>query len=304
MSVVSTYKIPVLISSYSIYNITRPGNHSPNSIGFANRPASKTPPPIGAIVGGTVGGVALIAAIIGGFFALKYFRRMSLRPAGTSLQHEDSRADTKIEIDKAQYANILPHHDSHGMYSPPLSATSRHPLLSEPLSPLYQYEDLSDTDAATAGSPLPSPTTSYLQRGSTFVVEPFVLPVPQASAPSQASKGRHVQQWVQRSSGTSEITSSGPESVYTAPGPSYAVDPYVLPAAEADYLPTGAKSSRARQSRQESAPPAYEWPHTSPSMVNASDGHPATPTLVDFSSNTESHNALPTDGKSQPRSKS
>ncbi|EJD04479.1 acid protease [Fomitiporia mediterranea MF3/22] len=130
-------------SLYLIFVVGRPGSGVPNSVGIVPRAAQSSKTDVGAIVGGTIGGVVGVAILVGGAYMLGRRRR-----AKTSKKDGDAspskigektgfvanhNKDEGSDEGGAQYAtHALPHYGPQ-KYSPstPSTAYTARPLLPE-----------------------------------------------------------------------------------------------------------------------------------------------------------------------------
>jgi len=212
----------------SIFVIGRPGSGVPNTVSIANlfKQSSKTN--VGAIVGGVVGGIAIIAAVALAVFFLVVRKRRNERRAPSAIAKEEAAAAAAAggmekyydEHGAAQYANPMrnSYASRNGLPTPPHSAfttTSSHPLLPEPHSPQSPRLSVPGapmapmtyvTPMAGASSYNTSDAGSYGARSSTIyttadgqnvAIDPYMIPPAQHSPPTTAGLSRNmkVESW-------------------------------------------------------------------------------------------------------------
>lgn len=147
---------------YIIFNIANPAFGQPDQVGFANRKNGSSTP-VGAIVGGVIGGVALIALIIGGFF---YLRIRSRKPEGDVFGEGMFVSEPKVEPFVYNPEPEPAQSNQAGTYD---FQNGQSPAVNTPLLPPPSYEQshpstsVSDSNAGRSSmytSPGSTPTTN------------------------------------------------------------------------------------------------------------------------------------------------
>ena len=114
---------------HSIFVVGFPNSSVPSQIGFGNRVTQKKSKNVGAIAGGTVGGVIGLALIILAAFLFVRHRRRHSSSSHTSVSY--SQRDDESKAQYITYAGS----SAYGSPSPPSTAGLYRPLLPEPQSP-------------------------------------------------------------------------------------------------------------------------------------------------------------------------
>ena len=143
----ATYE-PALNALRSIFNIPQNGQ---SSIGFSPRVTPKSSSNVGAIVGGTVGGVALV--IIAGLIAFWYLRRRANRQRGPFEIDDPDKPVQHVGVDP--YILGAPTPAQRSQITPPVSPVPSQPLLLDEeghghgAMPPPSYEEVSSTGSST-----------------------------------------------------------------------------------------------------------------------------------------------------------
>jgi hypothetical protein len=135
-------------------------------VGFANRKSGSSSTPVGAIVGGVIGGVALIALIIGGFV---YLRIRARKPEGDVFGEGMFVSEPKVEpfVYNPETESAQPNNAR--MYDAPNGLDLQSPAAHTPLLPPPAYEQSHASGSVTGSnagessmytSPGPTPTTN------------------------------------------------------------------------------------------------------------------------------------------------
>lgn len=123
-----------------IFVVGRPGSKIPNTVGISQKlltPTKSTS--IGAIVGGTVGGVAFLTILLSGAIYWRRRRRSTQNTSRESTIRNVNPNEKRKEYESdsnhgSQYAYFQPsslYSNIHQLPTPPVSGQSTHPLLSE-----------------------------------------------------------------------------------------------------------------------------------------------------------------------------
>ena len=172
---------------HRIFNIPQNGQ---SSIGFSPRQApSKSSSNVGAIVGGTVGGVALV--VVAGLIAFWYLRRRANRQRGPFEIDDPDKPVQHVGVDP--YVLGAPTPAQRSQLTPPTSPAPSHPLL------------LGDDNNMVAALPPPS----YEEVSSTGSSTPIVTRPPRDfKARIQRVQPRAVSQFTETTSASAYSTAS------------------------------------------------------------------------------------------------
>jgi len=155
-----------LSTIYLIFDISNPNSGQPDQVGFANRKSGSSTP-VGAIVGGVIGGVALIALIIGGFW---WLRIRSRQTQGETFGQGIFSPEPKVEpfVYNPEPEPVQPTHTR--VYDLQNGLESQSPAVDHPLLPPPSYEQ-SHTGTSASGSNVGGPSgdrSSYAAPSSSY----------------------------------------------------------------------------------------------------------------------------------------
>lgn len=133
--------------STRIFDISNPNSGRPDQVGFANRKSGSSTP-VGAIIGGVIGGVALIALIIGGFWWLRIrSKQTEVDTFGQGIFAPEPKVEPFVYNPQPEPAQ--PNHTR--VYDPQNTLEMQSPTVDHPLLPPPTYEQ-SHAGTSVSGS--------------------------------------------------------------------------------------------------------------------------------------------------------